>query len=231
MPHETRVMDHPHTPPTDEQAIETMLPKPGLRERKKRLRLQRIITVSRQLFINKGFHETTIQEIAQEAGIGLGTLYLYAKSKEDLLVLVFRENLLQMTESAFDVIDLEGSIVDQLMRFFQVHINYHKEDPLLSRVVLKELSFPVNPARREDIELIFNTAYIKLTQLLKRGITEGKLSPKLYVGTAVTSIFGLFYHLLQGFLCEFFTEAEFQKNLRHALDMLLSDAILPRPNV
>ena len=205
---------------------EPIVAKPGLRERKKRLRLQRIITVSRNLFVSKGFQNTTIQDIADEAGIGLGTLYLYAKGKEDLLVLVFRETLLQMKESAYDGIDSSEPVIDQLMHFFQVHIDYHKEDPLLSRTVFKELSFPVNTKRRHDIEVIFDTAYDKLAQLLKRAIQEGKVLPELYIGTAVTSIFGLFYHLLQGFLCEFFSEEEFVKNLRHALELLLSDSLI-----
>lgn len=207
-------------------AAEPMLPKPGLRERKKRLRLQRILDVSHQLFVSKGFQETTIQDIADKAGIGLGTLYLYAKGKDDLLVLVFREHLLQMTESAFEIIDPKHSVIDQLMTFFSVHIDYHKEDQLLSKTVLKELSFPTNPKRRHDIELIFNTAYEKLAQLLKRCVQEEKLTPTLYIGTAATSIFGLYYHLLQGFLCGFFSEKEFKKNLRHALSLLLSSAIL-----
>ena len=80
--------------------------------------------------------------------------------------------------------------------------------------------------RRHDIELIFNTAYEKLALLLKRGIKGGKLNSGLYVGTAASSIFGLYYHLLQGFLCGFFSEKEFKKNLRHALDMLLASANL-----
>jgi len=218
-------MDHQSANDLNEISTEPMLPKPGLRERKKRLRLQRIIDVSHQLFVSKGFQNTTIQDIADEAEIGLGTLYLYAKGKEDLLVLVFREHLLQMTESAFEIINPKDTIIDQLMTFFGVHIDYHKEDHLLSRTVLKELSFPTNPTRLHDIELIFNTAYDKLALLLKRGIKDGKLSSTLYIGTAASSIFGLYYHLLQGFLCGFFTEKEFKKNLRHALDLLLSSAI------
>lgn len=217
-------MDHESIRELDEVAQEPMLPKPGLRERKKRLRLQRIIDVAHQLFVTKGFQDTTIQDIADKAEIGLGTLYLYAKGKDDLLVLVFREHLLQMTESAFEIIDPKHSVIDQLMTFFTVHIDYHKEDQLLSRTVLKELSFPTNPKRRHDIELIFNTAYEKLALLLKRGIQDSKLNSTLYIGTAASSIFGLYYHLLQGFLCGFFGEKEFKKNLRHALDMLLSGA-------
>ncbi|MDP1756885.1 MAG: helix-turn-helix domain-containing protein, partial [Pseudohongiella sp.] len=65
---------------------DTELASMGLRERKKLLRLQRIVAAARELFINKGFNTTTIQDIAVEADVGLGTLYLYAKSKEDLLV-------------------------------------------------------------------------------------------------------------------------------------------------
>lgn len=218
-------MDHQSVNDLSEVPSEPMLAKPGLRERKKRLRLQRIIDVSHQLFVSKGFQDTTIQDIADKAGIGLGTLYLYAKGKDDLLVLVFREHLLQMTESAYEIIDPKDGVIDQFMTFFGVHIDYHKEDKLLSRTVLKELSFPTNPQRRHDIELIFNTAYDKLAQLLKRAIKDGKLSPTLYIGTAASSIFGLYYHLLQGFLCGFFTEKDFKKNLRHALDLLLSSAI------
>ena len=217
-------MDQQNTRDRGTAAVEPMQPKLGLRERKKRLRLQRIIDVSHRLFVSKGFQNTTIQDIADEAGIGLGTLYLYAKGKDDLLVLVFREDLLLMTESAFDIIDPQCPVIDQLMTFFSVHIDYHKEDQLLSRTVLKELSFPTNPKRRRDIELIFSTAYEKLAVLLKRGIKDGKLNSTLYVGTAASSIFGLYYHLLQGFLCGFFSEKEFKKNLRHALDMLLSSA-------
>lgn len=217
-------MDQQSTRELNEVPDEPMLPKPGLRERKKRLRMQRIIDVSHQLFVSKGFQDTTIQDIAEEAGIGLGTLYLYAKGKDDLLVLVFREHLLQVTESAFEIIDPKDAVIDQLMTFFSVHIDYHKADQLLSRTVLKELSFPTNPKRRHDIELIFSTAYEKLALLLKRGIKDGKLSSMLYTGTAASSIFGLYYHLLQGFLCGFFAEKEFKKNLRHALDMLLNGA-------
>lgn len=217
-------MDHQDITQLSEVAAEPMLPKPGLRERKKRLRLQRIIEVSHQLFVSKGFQDTTIQDIADEAGIGLGTLYLYAKGKDDLLVLVFREHLLEMTESAFEIIDPRDPVIEQLMTFFSVHIDYHKEDQLLSKTVLKELSFPTNPKRRHDIEQIFNTGYEKLALLLKRGIKDGKLDSALYIGTAASSIFGLYYHLLQGFLCGFFSEKEFKKNLRHALDMLLSSA-------
>jgi Bacterial regulatory proteins, tetR family len=57
---------------------------PGLRERKKRLKLQRIIAEARQLFVHKEFAETTIQEIAEAADVGFGTLYLTTSESSSL---------------------------------------------------------------------------------------------------------------------------------------------------
>jgi AcrR family transcriptional regulator len=61
----------------------------GRREQNKQEKLARIAAAAKALFAAKGFAQTTTQEIAERAEIGAGTLFLYAKSKEDLLVMVF----------------------------------------------------------------------------------------------------------------------------------------------
>ena len=71
--------------------------KPGLRERNKIEKLQRITAAARDLFIEKGFDETTTREIAQRAHVGLGTLFLYATDKRDLLFLICTEELEALT--------------------------------------------------------------------------------------------------------------------------------------
>ena len=45
---------------------------------------------ARELFLAKGFDNTTIREIALRAGVGLGTVFVYAKNKRDLLFLIAR---------------------------------------------------------------------------------------------------------------------------------------------
>ena len=193
----------------------------GLRERKKLIRLRRIIGAAHKLFVDKGFTNTTIQDIAEEADVGLGTLYLYAKSKEDLLVLVFREHIVKMIEDSYDAVDPRDNLLDQMMTFFDGHIEYHKRDRALSRTVLKELSFSSTEQRKQDIDDIMGVSYAKLMQVIDRAQHEGKSDKALFVGTAAWSAFALYYHLLQGFLCGFFSEEEFRKNLRNALSMLL----------
>jgi AcrR family transcriptional regulator len=192
----------------------------GLRERKKALRLERIVTAARRLFMDKGFSQTTIQDIAEAAEVGLGTLYLYANSKEDLLVLVFLELFLEMIEDSFAKIDQDKSLLEQIIMFFEGQIEYHKNDMAMSRTVLKEISFSSTPQRKEDIDQIMSHIYGRLAEIIDR-TKEGAAEPA-YVTTITWSSFALYYHLLQGFLCGFLSEEDFRKDLRNSLDMLLN---------
>ena len=59
----------------------------GIQERKKRekeRRRQQILSAAKLLFANRGFHHTTMEDIAKEAELSPGTLYLYFKSKDEL---------------------------------------------------------------------------------------------------------------------------------------------------
>src|SRR5947199_9613102 len=59
----------------------------GRRERNKQDKLDRITAAARELFAEHGVDEVTTQQIADKADIGTGTLFLYAKTKGDLLLL------------------------------------------------------------------------------------------------------------------------------------------------
>src|SRR5690606_34925933 len=101
-------------------------------------------------------------------------------------------------------------------------IEYHKGDMVMSRTVLKELSFSHTPQRKEDIDEIMSSTFSRLGDIVQKAIDEGRTNKRLYAGTATWSIFALYYHLLQGFLCGFLPEEQFRKDLRNALDMLLN---------
>ncbi len=198
----------------------------GLRERKKLIRLRRILQAAEKLFVDKGFTNTTIKDIAVEADVGLGTLYLYAKSKEDLLVLVFKQHILEMIDTSFARSNPEDSLLEQFMSFFDGHIEYHRKDRALSRTVLKELSFSHTEQRRQDIEQIMWASYSKLRELVSRAAQQPGAQDSAavrFAGTTAWSAFALYYHLLQGFLCGFLSEEHFRKNLRNALAMLLNE--------
>ena len=101
------------------------------------MRRQEIVNAAVGLFVKKGYHETTVREIAQEFGMSMGALYDYIRTKEDILFLVCDhihstvsnklkespavnrdaiENLKQSIEDYFTIID---EIQDYMLLLYQ----------------------------------------------------------------------------------------------------------------
>jgi AcrR family transcriptional regulator len=115
--------------------------KPGLREQNKLDKRQRIQAAARELFSKRGYESATLRQIAKRAHVGLGTLFNYAQDKRDLVFLIFNEELAAVTEQALKAADSASSLVDQLGAIYKPHYEYFSENPPLSRILLKELTF------------------------------------------------------------------------------------------
>lgn len=63
------------------------------REREREYRLRTILSAAETLFAEKGFHNTSVDEIADQAEVSVGTVYFYFKNKEALLIRLFDESL------------------------------------------------------------------------------------------------------------------------------------------
>ena len=109
-------------------------------ERKKRDKLERIKRAARALFARKGFEATTTREIATAADVGIGTVFLHATSKQDLLVMIFREEAGRAVEAALHNLT-EEPLVNALLRIFDALIAQHERNIDLARVFVKELPF------------------------------------------------------------------------------------------
>lgn len=113
----------------------------GLRERNKLDKLRRIKDAARRLFVAKGFDDATMREIALSAGVGLGTLFLYAENKRDLLFLIINDDLEAVTQQAEDAIEASAPLIDNLLTVARVHYEFFGRQPALSRLVLREMAF------------------------------------------------------------------------------------------
>jgi AcrR family transcriptional regulator len=91
----------------------------GLRERKKLDTRRRIFRAAFELFIEKGFDETTVEEIAERADVGKGTVFNYFPHKTSFLLAAYREWLTKVNEDLGPVDTWTGTARDQLGRLFE----------------------------------------------------------------------------------------------------------------
>ena len=80
------------------------------------------------LFIEKGFNETSMRQIAKEAGVGKSTLYDYFASKDDIIVFFVQEHLEVLMQRAEAIIAGEGTASDHLRRVMEMHLAFLLEN-------------------------------------------------------------------------------------------------------
>ena len=103
----------------------------GIYERKQREKAQRkidIINAARKIFSNKGFNSATMEEIALEAELSPGTLYLYFKNKEELHISLSIEILKYLTDEIQKVVPLDISVKEKIDKFRDVFIDVYEYD-------------------------------------------------------------------------------------------------------
>jgi AcrR family transcriptional regulator len=113
----------------------------GQREKNKIDKLHRIKEAARELFLSKGFDDATTRAIASRAGVGIGTVFIYADNKRDLLFLVANDELAETTDKAEAGISDDASCLQNLLTVFRHHYEFFGRQPELSRLMLREMTF------------------------------------------------------------------------------------------
>jgi TetR/AcrR family fatty acid metabolism transcriptional regulator len=88
---------------------------------------------------DKGFHKTNITEIAKEANVADGTVYLYFKSKDELFIKAFDELVNKKLIEIKQMLQNEENAFDKLSKFFDHHITVITETPYIARFIGVEI--------------------------------------------------------------------------------------------
>lgn len=199
---------------------------PGLRERNKQEKLARIIAAARQLFAEKGFEATTTREIAERAQVGSGTLFLYVKDKQELLLVVFREQIERVQAEAFSTIPPELPLIDALLHIFGTFYRYYAQEPALSRVFLKELMF-LGEGHLQELSRLDQAFFVRLAELLSAAQTRGELRPDFDLITASFNFFAAYCLVLMAWYNGTLPKTEAQlEMLRRSLELQLQGLTL-----
>jgi len=148
---------------------------PSLRERNKLEKLRRIKKATRELFVSKGFDDTTIREIAKRADVGMGTVFLYADNKRDLLFLIANDELEAITDKAIEAFRPDTAVLINLMRAFRSHYEFFGEQPELSRFKLREMMFYDSGKQAKRFQATRERLVGLLTSIIKAGQERGRI--------------------------------------------------------
>ncbi len=111
------------------------------REANKIDKVNRIKQAANELFSTRGYDETTMREIAAKSKVALGTLFLYASNKRDLLFLIANEAMEDTRARASTLVDEKSSIIENLLAVCIVHFERYGNQADIFRLVLRELLF------------------------------------------------------------------------------------------
>jgi AcrR family transcriptional regulator len=194
----------------------------GLREQNKRDKLARIIAAARELFGRTGIDNTTLREVAAAAGVGTGTLFLYARTKEDLLVVVFLAELQPVMDRAFADLP-RGTLHDQLLASFAPVIEHHAQNMLLSRPFLRDTLWVSEP-HAAQVRTFTTTWLARLVALVDAARERGEVRADVDPGLVAQCARHLFLGQLRTWVAGVSTRAQFDASLPASLQLLLDGA-------
>lgn len=126
------------------------------------------------VFARRGFHGTTVEDIAQEAGIAKGTIYLYYASKEEILIAIFRRYIDAMLDFVDGLLDSALSVSEILAEFVKRQIDMIREEPDLMRVLSRRSLLALSDGDERMLEF---QRYLldRIATLLERGKKLGEM--------------------------------------------------------
>ncbi|SDW59900.1 transcriptional regulator, TetR family [Arthrobacter sp. cf158] len=132
---------------------------PGRRERNKQEKLDRITAAAAELFAKYGVEDVTTQQIADKADIGTGTLFLYAKTKGELLLLVQNTNYAEALERGRAHAETIKDPLDAVMSIVRPIVECNRTQIDNGRYYLREMVFgdPTEPHHNAALSIVGQT--------------------------------------------------------------------------
>ncbi len=147
-----------------------------LTEENQNLRRHEVFNASVALFLEKGFRETSMQEIARAAGMGKSTLYDYFATKDDILTSFVEDEVFDLTERAKGIVGQDLPAEERLRQVVKAHLEYllaNKEFFLKMTYEVQRLSLE-SQAR---IQVARHAYQDLICKLIEEAVQEGSFRP------------------------------------------------------
>jgi TetR/AcrR family transcriptional regulator, fatty acid metabolism regulator protein len=149
----------------------------------------RILRAAVAIFSRKGFFNSKVSEIARAAEVADGTIYLYFRNKDDLLISLFEEKMGEVVADVRRRIAVGGNAIEKLRIFIENHMNLLERETGLVEVLQVELRQSTKFLKDYTPVKFFEYLEI-ISDILEEGKRERVLRPDLNVSIARRAIFG-----------------------------------------
>lgn len=150
---------------------------------------QKIIKAALKIFAKKGFYNSRVSEIAKEAEVADGTIYLYFKNKDDILISVFETEMKKMIDSMKKGLDKCDDPIDKVRMFAFQHLNMITENQDWAEVAQVELR-QSSKFMREYVKDHYMDYLNIFAYVIREGQEKGVFKETINTGIAKRAFFG-----------------------------------------
>lgn len=150
---------------------------------------ERILVAAERIFARHGFFAARVSEIAREAGVADGTIYLYFKSKDDLLISLFENRMKQVNDQLRQAIAGKPP-AEQLRAFIHTYLQLVSDEPTAAEVLTIELRQSTKFMKEYDNPQ-FADFLRMLGGIIADGQARGELDAAIPSHIAARMIFGI----------------------------------------
>jgi len=148
-----------------------------------------ILEAAIKVFAEQGFHQATISQIAKEAGVADGTIYLYFKNKEDIMVNFFGYKTKEVFGRFREEVDKADNARDKLRLLIKRHLEEFQRDrsmAILYQTETRRFSRMCEEQIREMSKMYLDL----VSEIVESGQDEGLMRKDLYMGLVKRFIIG-----------------------------------------
>jgi AcrR family transcriptional regulator len=138
------------------------------------MKRQVVLRTAAQIFSRRGFHQTTLSDIAEALHIAKPTLYHYFRSKDEILLLVQQLAIAQITDVAIDAHPAATTGMEQLRAFVRRYIEMIVDD--FGACLIMTGILPLEAENRKLIRQGSKDIESMLREILRRGVADGSIA-------------------------------------------------------
>ncbi|MCH1624628.1 TetR/AcrR family transcriptional regulator [Ferdinandcohnia quinoae] len=187
--------------------------------KKKILKRRNMITAAKRLFTEYGFENTTMQNIADEARVGVATLFRYFPKKDLLIIEVVKDAIDQQAPRFEEILKSHKTGIEKIDDVLTTYIGFISEENRESAMLLEAFELyiafiPIEKELLEEVEAAYRKIGNIISTIFKEGRNDGSIKPTLSHEMLSNTILNMFGTAVK----------------KYSLYTLLPDTIIPSPN-